>query len=102
MRWSRPGASPQPFVAHWLEFSPPACASFEGGHSGYPRGSAGTVRFTLEASPEGGTRLAVTHETTSAPGHEAFLELWRSAWPRALDRLAGYLAPGSADADTRA
>ena len=98
-RWSGPGASPQPFVAHWIAFDPPASASFEGGHSGYPSGSAGTVRFTLAASPEGGTRLVVTHETTLGPEHAAMLEGWRAAWPRAQDRLRVYLTAGAADAN---
>jgi uncharacterized protein YndB with AHSA1/START domain len=98
MRWTRPGGSPQPFVARWLEWSPPAFASFTGGHSGYPGGSAGTVRYTLEPAPGGGTRLAVSHETPADPGGEPFVAAWRGAWPRALDRLAHYLAPGAADA----
>ena len=99
MRWSRPGASPQPFVARWIAFDPPGRASFEGGHSGYPGGSAGTVRFTLEASADGGTRLVVTHETSLGPEHEALLNSWITAWPRAIGRLALYLGPGAADAD---
>ena len=98
MRWTRPGGSPQPFVARWLECEPSARASFEGGHSGYPGGSAGTVRFVLVPTAGGGTRLSVTHETPAGSGHEPFVAGWRDAWPRALDRLARYLAPGAADA----
>ena len=98
MRWSRPGDSPQPFVARWIAFDPPQGASFEGGHSGYPGGSAGTVRFTLESPPDRGTRLVVVHETSLGPEHEALLQGWLTAWPRALGRLALYLAPGAADA----
>ncbi len=97
LRWSRPGASPQPFVARWLECSPPERASFAGGHSGYPGGSAGTVRYSLEAGPVMGTRLTVTHETAVGTEHEAFMDGWRAAWPRALDRLTRYLAPGAVD-----
>jgi len=99
MRWSRPGASPQPFVAHWTAFDPPASASFEGGHSGYPGASAGTVRFTLEAFADGGTRMVMRHETSLGPEHDAVLQGWIIAWPRALGRLALYLAPGAAGAD---
>jgi hypothetical protein len=99
MRWSRPGASPQPFVARWIAFDPPARASFEGGHSGYPGGSAGTVHFTVEAPPDSGTRLVMTHETSLGPEHQALLDGWLTAWPRAMGRLALYLAPGAADAD---
>ena len=98
MRWSRPGATAQPFIAHWIAFDPPESASFEGGHSGYPGGSAGTVRFTLEAPPDTGTWLVVTHETSLGPEHDELLHSWRTAWPRALGRLALYLAPGAADA----
>ena len=98
MRWSRPGATAQPFIAHWIAFDPPGSASFEGGHSGYPGGSAGTVRFTLEAPPDTGTWLVVTHETFLGPEHDELLHSWRTAWPRALGRLALYLAPGAADA----
>lgn len=100
LRWTRAGASAQPFVARWLELAPPALASFAGGHAGYPGGEAGTVRFTLELTPEGGTRLAVVHETPEGTEHDAFLEGWRSAWPRALDRLERYLAPDRTDAGT--
>ena len=96
LRWTRPGGSPEPFVARWLEFEPPEHASFEGGHAGYPGGSAGRVRFTLASGPGGGTSLSVAHEPPAGTGHDAFIDSWRSAWPRALDRLARYLAPAAA------
>lgn len=96
LRWTRAGASAQPFVARWTEFAPGAIASFEGGHAGYPGGRAGAVRFELERSPAGGTRLVVTHEIPEGPEHEPFLDSWRTAWPRALDRLAHYLSPDDA------
>jgi GTP-binding protein HflX len=91
-RWSRPGASPQPFVAHWIAFDPPARASFEGGHSGYPGGSAGTVRFTLAASADGGTRLVVTHETSLGAGRRGVprgLARGVAARPGPVERLPG-------------
>ena len=98
MRWTRPGGSPEPFVARWLEWSPPSRASFEGGHAAYPGGSAGLVRFRLDRAPDGGTLLGVVHETPEGTGHDRFVEAWQGAWPRALDRLAAYLAPGTAPA----
>jgi len=93
MRWHRPGASAEPFVATWLEFEPPRRATFRGGHAGYPGGDAGRVRFTLERTADGGTSLRVDHETPAGPAHERFVEGWRSAWPRALERLARLLEP---------
>ena len=58
-----------------------------------------TERFTLEAFADGGTRLVMTHETALGPEHDALLHGWIIAWPRALGRLALYLAPGAAGAD---
>jgi len=95
MRWHRPRSSPEPFVATWLEFEPPRRAAFRGGHAGYPDGDAGLVRFTLEPTGDGGTSLRVDHEAPAGPVLERFVEGWRSAWPRALERLARLV--GTAD-----
>lgn len=98
MRWDRPGSSREPFEARWVEFVPPVRAAFQGGHVGYPGGDAGTVWYVLGAAG-GGTRLTVTHSLPAHQGYEQMLEAWRSAWPRALDRLARHLAPaGEPDA----
>ena len=94
MRWTRAGGSDQPFVARWLEWEPPARASFEGGHSGYPGGRAGVVRFMAEPAADGGTLLRVEHEIPAGDEHAAFVPSWQGAWPRALARLERYLAPG--------
>ena len=95
MRWTRPGGSAHPFVARWVEWQPPGRASFEGGHSGYPGGTAGRVRFEVEASSRGGSQLRVTHELPAGEAHEPFVAGWQEAWPRALARLERYLAPGA-------
>lgn len=92
MRWDRPNSSREPFEARWVEFLPPARAGFQGGHAGYPGGNAGTVWYEL-VGHNGGTRLTVTHTLPALTGYEPMLEAWRSAWPRALDRLASYLKP---------
>ena len=98
LRWTRASASAHPFVARWQEWAPPERASFEGGHPGYPGGSAGVVTFRLEALATGGTRLTVTHTTDAGAEFEPFAAGWRAAWPRALDRLARYLSPGTVEA----
>jgi len=95
MRWTRPGGSGLAFEARWVAWSPPHEAAFTGGHAGYPDGSAGTVRWTLAATPEGGTALTLVHETPPGDAHAAALTSWREAWPRALDRLVAYLAPAA-------
>ena len=85
MRWRRPGSG-APFEARWVEFSPPARAAFQGGNSSYPNGDAGTVWFSLV--PDGpATRLEIRHEWPRGDGYDAPVESWRSAWPRALERL---------------
>ncbi len=92
LRWTRPGGSPQPFVARWVEWEPPVRASFEGGHSGYPDGTAGRVRYVTEPGSRGGTRLLVSHEIPAGEAHVPFVQSWREAWPRALARLERYLS----------
>ena len=104
MRWTRPrgGASgmderagaggSEPFVARWVEFTPPARAAFHGGNADYPSGDAGTVWFSL-LKVGAGTRLDVRHEWPARKEYAALAQSWRSAWPRALERLASVLAP---------
>ncbi|MEY4070735.1 MAG: Activator of Hsp90 ATPase 1-like protein [Candidatus Eisenbacteria bacterium] len=96
MRWTRAGNSGLPFEARWVAWSPPEEAAFTGGHAGYPDGTAGTVRFTLTALPDGGTELVVAHEAPPGEAHRAVTASWREAWPRALDRLVAYLSPATA------
>jgi uncharacterized protein YndB with AHSA1/START domain len=94
MRWTRPGRSGVPFEARWVEFTPPVRAAFQGGHAGYPDGNAGTVWFELTADA-GMTRLHVRHELPARQGYEKMIETWRTAWPRALERLQRHLAPAA-------
>jgi len=92
MRWTRSESSPAPFEARWVEFSPPSRAAFQGGHAGYPAGNAGVVWLSVE--PAGtGSRLEVRHELPPRGSYEELAAGWRSAWPRALERLARYLEP---------
>ena len=91
MRWMRPGASARPFVARWLACDAPRHASFRGGHSGYPGGDAGEVTFMLEAEGTG-CRARVRHTVPAGPAYAPLLVEWRAAWPRALERLVGYLS----------
>ena len=93
LRWTREGSSREPFMARWVEFEAPERAGFQGGHAGYPEGSAGTVWYVLEPAADGGTWLQVAHELPGGEAHAKLLAGWRTAWPRALDRLAAYLTP---------
>lgn len=95
LRWTREGSSREPFVARWVEFESPERAAFQGGHVGYPEGNAGTVWYTVEAAADGGTWLQLAHELPAGEAHEKLVAGWRAAWPRALDRLAAYLAPAA-------
>ncbi len=93
MRWTREGSSREPFEARWVQFEAPARAAFQGGHTGYPGGNAGTVWYVLEPADDGGTWLQLAHELPAGADYEAHVAGWRKAWPRALDRLAAFLAP---------
>ena len=93
MRWTRPGGSGEAFQARWIEWEPPDRAGFEGGHSGYPGGRAGVVRFVVEPVTGGGTVLRVAHELPAGDEHASFVPGWQGAWSRALERLERYLAP---------
>ena len=91
LRWTRPGASPQPFEARWVVFQSPVACAYEGGHSGYPDGYAGRVGFEL--APRGtGTLLVTRHRLPAQAEYEPIAERYRAAWPRALSRLAARLA----------
>ena len=92
MRWNRPGASGEDFVARWWRFEPGVAASFQGGHSGYPDGDAGLVEFLLDRV-DGATRLSVRHSMPDTPPYEPIANRYRDAWPRALARLADHLTP---------
>jgi len=95
LEWTGPRASAEPFRGHWIECAAPTRCSYQGGHSGYPDGNAGTVTFDL-AADSGGTRLTTRHEFPDPPEYEPIAARYRDAWPRALDRLATYLAPNPA------
>ena len=92
MRWTRAGSSREPFEARWVQFEPGLRAAYQGGHTGYPGGNAGTVWFELAAADDG-TRLTVTHTLPASAGYEPMIEAWQRAWPRALERLGRALAP---------
>ena len=94
LRWTRATSSPTAFEARWVEWDPPVRAAFRGGHAGYPNGDAGVVTFTLEADAAGaGTHLDVRHQVPDGAGYADLAREWGAAWPRALARLAAYLAP---------
>jgi len=90
-RWRRPGSSEQPFEGHWVVFRAPYSCAFEGGHSGYPDGYAGRVGFEL-ASHGGGVVLITRHRLPARPEYEPIAASYRTAWPRALARLAACFA----------
>ena len=90
LRWSRPGASAQPFEGRWVVFRPPFSCAFDGGHSGYPDGHAGRVGFELAAGGPG-TVLITRHRLPQRPDYEPIAESYRGAWPRALARLVVHL-----------
>jgi uncharacterized protein YndB with AHSA1/START domain len=92
LRWNRADGTGPAFEARWLEWAPPAHVAFRGGHAGYPNRDAGLVRFALVADGAG-TRLDVRHEFPDQAEYEARAREWAGAWPRALARLAGFLAP---------
>ena len=92
-----PPAGAGPFVARWVEFLPPLRAAFQGGNPNYPAGDAGTVWFSLAAAGPG-TRLEVRHEWPASADYAAHAEVWRSAWPRALERLANHVAADAGSA----
>lgn len=93
MRWTGEGSSREPFEARWVQFESPLRAAFQGGHTGYPGGNAGTVWFVLEPADDGSTMLQVSHELPAGTDYDAHVAAWRKAWPRALDRLSAFLAP---------
>lgn len=92
MRWHRPGASSQPYVARWVEWDPPHRCAFEGGHSGYPGGYAGRVEIAI-APAAAGSRLSVRHRMPDTPDYLPIAERYRGAWPRALARLRSGFEP---------
>jgi uncharacterized protein YndB with AHSA1/START domain len=91
LRWNRPGASAQAFEGRWVVFQKPMSCAYEGGHSGYPDGYAGRAGFEL--APLGSGAVLITrHRLPARPDYEAISAIYRAAWPRALARLAQYLA----------
>jgi uncharacterized protein YndB with AHSA1/START domain len=90
-RWNRAGASSEPFVGRWVEFEPGSSCAYEGGHAGYPDGSAGRVGFRL-AAERGGTSLRVRHAMPGDPRWDVWRARYREAWPRCLERLAAWCA----------
>jgi len=92
MRWTKPGASVEEFVALWQRIEPRIAASFQGGHAGYPDGNAGEIEFALIPAADR-THLWVRHRMPDTPPYLPIAERYRAAWPRALARLQKYLTP---------
>ena len=92
LRWTRPGASAEPFEGRWVVFEPAAGCAYEGGHAGYPDGYAGRVGFELARRGER-TVLVTRHRLPARPDYESVTATYRDAWPRALARLRAYLTP---------
>lgn len=94
MKWTGEGASEHPFTGQWTGFDPPTRCVYEGGHAGYPDGRIGRIMFRLEPHGEG-TRLKVQHAMPRDPRYDEWVETYREAWPAALEKLQGYLTPGT-------
>jgi uncharacterized protein YndB with AHSA1/START domain len=92
LRWTRAGASSEPFSGHWVVLQPPTSCAFEGGHSGYPDGYAGRVGFEI-ARRGSGSVLITRHLLPARPEYGPIAETYAGAWPRALSRLTAYLTP---------
>lgn len=92
MRWRRAGSTPWPYEATWTTFEAPRHCACAGGHQGYPNRNAGQIEFDIEPR-ESGAHLRVRHSLPDATEYAESAEQYRTAWPRALARLAGYLAP---------
>jgi uncharacterized protein YndB with AHSA1/START domain len=95
MRWHRRRKQVWPYQATWIEFEPPGRCTCRGGHEGYPGRNAGDITFIVR--PNGsGARLEVRHALPDENEYEPFARSFRDDWPRALQRLRGYLAPATA------
>ena len=91
MQWSRDGSTGLRFAGRWAVFEAPRACAYDGGHAGYPLGYAGLVSFLLDAEGAG-TALHTRHELPQQPVYEPIADTYRAAWPRALERLAEYVA----------
>jgi len=94
MHWRGAGATSEPFVGHWVQFDPHEACAYQGGHSGYPDGDAGTVLFEL-VPLSAGTQIRVRHTFPERDGYAPFIATYQDAWPRALRRLSAHLTPAS-------
>jgi uncharacterized protein YndB with AHSA1/START domain len=94
MRWRRAGSSPWPYEATWTSFDAPTSCACTGGHQGYPNRNAGLIEFRVE-SRESGAHLRVRHSLPDSPEYAESADQYRTAWPRALARLADYLSPST-------
>ena len=95
MRWHRRHRQVWPYQATWIEFEPNRRCTCRGGHDGYPNRDAGDITFIVH--PRGaGAKLEVRHTLPDDSAYEPFVRTFRDDWPRALDRLRGYLAPANA------
>ena len=101
LKWKRPGSSEHPFAGTWVAFDAPRSCAFAGGQPGHPDGYAGRINWTLEPA-NGGTRLVTRHSMPPRMEYAPLAALYALAWPRALDRLAAYLAPKPASAPASA
>ena len=91
MRWRGPESSEHPFTGEWVAFDAPRACGFAGGQPGHPDGYAGRVDWALEPA-DGGTRLVTRHRLPPRIEYAPLVRTYAGAWPRALERLANYLA----------
>jgi hypothetical protein len=53
------------------------------------------VTFTLDDARAGATLLIVRHTMPETPAYAGWIESYRGAWPRALERLGAYVTPAA-------
>ena len=99
MRWHRRRRQTWPYQATWIDFEPPSRCTCRGGHEGYPGRNAGDITFTVRPNGTGAT-LEVRHTLPDVAEYEPFARVFRDDWPRALERLRGYLLSAPAPRTT--
>jgi uncharacterized protein YndB with AHSA1/START domain len=99
MRWHRRRTQVWPYEATWIDYEPPTRCTCRGGHEGYPGGNAGDITFIVRPNGSGAT-LEVRHALPDDSAYEPYARTFRDDWPRALDRLRGYLSPPAAARST--
>ena len=91
--WKREGSSTDPFSGRWVVFQPPTSCAFEGGHPGHPDGYGGRIGFEIAPRGATGSVLITRHRLPTRLDYEPVIADYRTAWPRALERLVAYLTP---------